>query len=46
MLTLMHYFSPAMGDRLTLEQRRVAASLMVVYGSSTAVSQKFEERFA
>ena len=35
-----------MGDRLTLEQRRVAASLMEVYGSPTVVCQKFAERFA
>jgi len=35
-----------MGDRLTLEQRRVVASLMEVYGSSTVVRQKFAERFA
>jgi hypothetical protein len=36
----------AMGDRLTLEQRRVVASLMEVYGSPTVVCQKFAERFA
>jgi hypothetical protein len=35
-----------MSDRLTLEQNRVIASLMEVYGSPTAVSQKFAERFA
>jgi hypothetical protein len=35
-----------MGDRLTLEQRRVVASLMEVYGSPTVVSQKFAERSA
>jgi hypothetical protein len=35
-----------MGDRLTLEQRRVVASLMEVYGSPTIVHQKFAERFA
>jgi len=35
-----------MGDRLTLEQRRVVASLMEVYGSPTIVRQKFAERFA
>ena len=35
-----------MGDRLTLEQRRVVASLMEVYGSPTVVRQKFAERFA
>ena len=35
-----------MGDRLTLEQRRVVASLMEVYGSPTVVSQKVAERFA
>jgi hypothetical protein len=32
--------------RLTLEQRRVAASLMQLYGSPTAVLQKSAERFA
>jgi hypothetical protein len=31
---------------LTLEQRRVVASLMEVYGSPTVVRQKFAERFA
>jgi hypothetical protein len=36
----------AMGDRLTLGQRRVAASLMGVYGSPPVVSQKFAERSA
>jgi hypothetical protein len=46
MLTLMDYFRPAMGDRITLEQRRVVASLMEVNGSPTAVRQKFAERFA
>ena len=35
-----------MGDRLTLEQRKVVASLMEVYGSPTAVRQKFAERSA
>ena len=35
-----------MSDRLTLEQRRVVASLMEVYGSPTVVHQKFAERFA
>ena len=35
-----------MGERLTLEPRRVVASLMEVYGSPTAVRQKFAERFA
>jgi hypothetical protein len=35
-----------MGDRLTLEQRRVVASLMEVYGLPTAVRQKFVEQFA
>ena len=35
-----------MGGRLTLQQRRVVASLMEVYGSPTAVRQKFAERFA
>jgi hypothetical protein len=35
-----------MGDRLTLEQTSVVASLMEVYGSPTAVRQKFAERFA
>jgi hypothetical protein len=35
-----------MGDRLTLEQRRVVASLMEVYGSPTVARQKFAERFA
>jgi hypothetical protein len=35
-----------MGDRLTLEQRRVVASLMEVYGSPTIVRQKFAEQFA
>jgi len=35
-----------MDDRLTLEQRRVVASLMEVYGSPTVVRQKFAERFA
>jgi len=33
-----------MGDRLTLEQRRVVASLMEVYCSPTVVRQKFAER--
>jgi hypothetical protein len=33
-----------MGDRLTLEQRRVAANLMEVCGSPTVVRQKFAER--
>jgi hypothetical protein len=33
-----------MGERLTLEPRRVVASLMEVYGSPTAVRQKFAER--
>jgi hypothetical protein len=46
MLTLMGYFSPAMGDRLTLERRRLVASLMEVYGSPTVVRRKFVERFA
>jgi hypothetical protein len=49
MLMLLVYFSPA--DRRapweqTLEQRRVVASLMEVYGSPTIVRQKFAERFA
>jgi len=35
-----------MGDRLTLEQRRVVASLMEVYGSPTVVRQKFAQRSA
>jgi hypothetical protein len=35
-----------MGDRLTLEQRRVVASLMEVYGSPTVGRHKFSERFA
>jgi hypothetical protein len=35
-----------MGDRLKLEQRKVVASFMEVYGSPTAVRQKFAERFA
>ena len=35
-----------MGDRVTLEQRKVVASLMEVYGSPTVVRQKFAERFA
>jgi hypothetical protein len=34
----------AMGDTLTLEQRRVVASFMEVYGSPTAVRQKFAGR--
>jgi hypothetical protein len=34
-----------MGDRLTLEQRRVVASLMEMYGSPTVVRQKFAEQF-
>jgi hypothetical protein len=33
-----------MGDRLTLERRRVAASLMEVHGSPTVVRQKFAGR--
>ena len=33
----------ATGDGLTLEQRRVVASLMEVYGSPTVVHQKFAE---
>ena len=33
-----------MGDGLTLEQRRVVASLMEVYGSPTLVRQKYAER--
>jgi hypothetical protein len=35
-----------MGDRLALGQRKLVASLMEVYGSPTAVRQKFAERFA
>ena len=35
-----------MGDRLTLEQRRMVATLMEVHGSPTVVRQKFAERFA
>jgi len=35
-----------MGDRLTLGQRRVVASLMEVYVSPTVVRQKCAERFA
>ena len=35
-----------MDNRLTLEQRRVVASLMDVYGLPTVVRQKFAERFA
>jgi hypothetical protein len=35
-----------MGDRLTLEQRRVVAGLMEVYGSPTVARQKFAERYA
>ena len=35
-----------MGDRLTLEQIRVVASLMEVYGSPTVIRKKFAERFA
>jgi hypothetical protein len=35
-----------MGNRLTLEQRRVVASLMEVYGFPTVVRQKSAERFA
>ena len=35
-----------MGDRLTLEQRRVVVNLMEVYGSPTVVGQKVAERFA
>jgi hypothetical protein len=35
-----------MRDTLTLEQRRVVASLMEGYGSPTAVRQKFADRFA
>jgi hypothetical protein len=33
-----------MGDRLTLKQRRVVASLMEVYGSPTIVRQKLAGR--
>jgi hypothetical protein len=33
----------AMGDRLTLEQRRVVARLMEVYGSPAVVCQKFAD---
>jgi hypothetical protein len=33
-----------MGDRLTLEQKRVVARLMEVYDLPTAVCQKFAER--
>ena len=40
------FFSCAMGDRLTLEQKRMVASLMEVYGSPTVVGQKFAGRFA
>jgi hypothetical protein len=36
----------AMGDRLTLEQRRMITSLMEVYGSPTVVREKFAEAFA
>ena len=39
-------YTYAMGDRLTLQQRRVVASLMEAYGSPTIVRQKFAERFA
>jgi hypothetical protein len=49
MLTLMDCFSPADGRTpwvTTLEQRRVVASLMEVYGLPTIVCQKFAERFA
>jgi hypothetical protein len=35
-----------MGDRLILKQRRVVASLMEVYGSTTVERQKFAELFA
>jgi len=35
-----------MGDRSTMEQRRVFESLMEVYGSPAVVLQKFAERFA
>jgi hypothetical protein len=42
----MDYFSPAMSDRLALQQRRGVASLMEVYDSPTVVRQKFEERLA
>jgi len=35
-----------MVDSLTLEQRRMVASLMKVYGSPTVVRPKFAERFA
>jgi hypothetical protein len=35
-----------MGNRLTLEQRRVVASLTKVYGFPTVVRQKFAERFS
>ena len=35
-----------MGDRLTMEQRRVVASSLEVYGSPAVVRQKFAERFA
>ena len=35
-----------MGDRLTLQQRRVVASLMEVYGSPTVIRQKSAERLA
>jgi hypothetical protein len=35
-----------MADRLTLEERRVVASLMKVYGSPTVVRQMFQDRFA
>jgi hypothetical protein len=49
MITLTDYVSPAdrpaTGDRLYLEQRRVVASLMEVYGSPTVLRQKFAERF-
>jgi hypothetical protein len=34
-----------MGDRLTLEQGTVVASLMEVYGSPTVLRQYFAERF-
>jgi hypothetical protein len=35
-----------MGESLTLEQRRVVASLMEVHGSPTTVHQKLAEQFA
>jgi hypothetical protein len=46
LLFLSGRWTYAMGDRLTMKQRRAVTSLMEVYGSPTVVRQKLEEQFA